>query len=164
MIGQSIYILRSCGDTDKQNVSNQSCLIVATLFFRPVLDNDNMVSVYQLTPLSAIVNHEQIIYSNLPRMIAIKKRDHSVMTWNTMPETNESFFSHFIYCSKRPPLIRMNQLPCLPQLLNDDRNIGTSCAVTRSFNIETNLINIIDDVWLFFSRRIANPLQFTIEY
>ncbi|CAF1344378.1 unnamed protein product [Adineta ricciae] len=149
IIGQSIYILRSCGGIDKQNVSNQSCLIVATSFFRPLLDNHHMLSVYQLTPLPAIVNHEQIIYSSLPRIVAIDMHDHSVMTWNTIPDKNECFMSNFMYCSKRPPLVRINWLPCLSQLLDDGRKSITSCDVTRSFNIETNTINIVDDVWLF---------------
>jgi hypothetical protein len=45
--GQSIYILRSCDINEEHSLSNQPCLIVATLFFRPVIENDNILSVYR---------------------------------------------------------------------------------------------------------------------
>ncbi|CAF1314519.1 unnamed protein product [Adineta ricciae] len=149
IIGQSIYILRSCGDINKQSISSQSCLIVATSFFRPLVENDNVPLVYQLTPLPAILNREQFIYSNIPRIVALNTQDQSVMTWNTIPNKNECLFSIFLYCSKRPPLIRLSQLPCLSQLLYDDKKSVSSCDITRILDVETKLINIVDDVWLF---------------
>ena len=53
--------------------------------FRPVIENDNILSIYRLTPLPAIVNNEQFIYSNIPIIIAVNTYDQSVMTWNSIP-------------------------------------------------------------------------------
>ncbi|CAF1676908.1 unnamed protein product, partial [Adineta ricciae] len=140
-------------DNSYQIIDLSESLVNPFIFFVHVViltnKNDNVPLVYQLTPLPAIVNREQFIYSNIPRIVALNTQDQTVMTWNTIPNKNECLFSIFFYCSKRPPLVRLSQLPCLSQLLYDDKKTVSSCDITRILDVETKLINIVDDVWLF---------------
>ncbi|CAF1473059.1 unnamed protein product, partial [Didymodactylos carnosus] len=48
-----------------------------------------------------------------------------------------------------PPLIQLSNSPCLSELLSYDTHVTSSCHVTRSRNIQTGIMNIDNDVWLF---------------
>jgi len=149
VIAQSMSILRSCSNSQEHNSSNQPCLIVSTLFLRPVIENDKVFSIYRLIPLPANINGEQFIYSNIPEAIGINTDDQTVILWDSVPKKNECLFSLFIYCQKKPPFIQLSNLPCLSQLLNDDTHIINSCHVTPSRKTQTGIMNIESNIWIF---------------
>ena len=47
--------------------------------------------------------------------------------------------------------IPLSAVPCLDELMNDESSSTSKCQVTRSKNIESNLINIKSNVWYAFS-------------
>ncbi|CAF1376471.1 unnamed protein product, partial [Didymodactylos carnosus] len=105
IVGQFMYIQRSCSINEQPMGTNQPCLIVSTLFLRSSIASDNVFSVYRLKPLPAIVDDEQFMYSNLPEIIGINKDDETVIFWNTVPKKNECLFSIFVHCKTNPPII-----------------------------------------------------------
>jgi hypothetical protein len=68
------------------------------------------------------------------------------MTWDSIPNKNECLFSIFIYCPKKLRFVRLNDLPRLSELLNDDKQAVASCEITRSHHMHTSLINLDTDV------------------
>jgi hypothetical protein len=149
IIAQSVYILRSCPIRQEHIPSVQSCLIVSTLFLRPSIENDIAFSVYRLISLPAIVNGEQFMYSNMPEAIGINTADQTVILWDSAPKKNECLFSIFVYCQKKPPPIEISTSPCLSELFSNNTRIASSCPITRSHKIQTGIINIDSNVWLF---------------
>ncbi|CAF1490513.1 unnamed protein product [Didymodactylos carnosus] len=105
IVGQFMYIQRSCSINEQPMGTNQPCLIVSTLFLRSSIASDNVFSVYRLKPLPAIVDDEQFMYSNLPAIIGINKDNETVIFWNTVPKKNECLFSIFVHCKTNPPII-----------------------------------------------------------
>ncbi|CAF1206326.1 unnamed protein product [Adineta steineri] len=148
IMGQSIYILRSCVNGEKHSSASQLCIIIATLFLRPLITNNNTLSAYRLTPLPAMIGNEQFIYSNIPSIVVISTEDQSVMPLDTASNKNKCLFSIFTYCPEKMPFIQLKNIPCLSELLNDDKQLVTSCEVTRARKIQTGLINIETDIWL----------------
>ncbi|CAF1076786.1 unnamed protein product [Didymodactylos carnosus] len=149
IVGQSMYVQRSCSINEQPMGTNQSCLIVSTLFLRSSIASDNVFSVYRLKPLSAIVDDEQFMYSNLPEIIGINKDDETVIFWNTVPKKNEYLFSIFVHCKTNPPIISLKRIPCLFEIFSQDNSIASSCKIRRSRQIESEVMNIDHDGWLF---------------
>ena len=148
---QSVYILHSCPLRQEHIPTSQPCLIVSTLFLRPAIENSAVLSVYRLIALPAIVNGQQFMYSNMPEAIAFNTNDdQTIMLWNSTPQTNECLFSIYVYCQKKPPLIRLFSSPCLSELFAYNTHVVTSCQITRSPAAQTDIINIDSNVWLFF--------------
>ena len=150
IIAQSIYILRSCSNHQEHISFSHPCLIVSTLFLRPLIENNNVFSVYRLISLPTIVNGDKYMYSNLPEAISINTDDHTIVAWNTPPKKSQCLFSIFVYCENPPPSIRLSHSPCLSELFNDSTHIAGACQVTRSPAIQPHLMNIGSNVWLFF--------------
>lgn len=149
ILAQSTYILRSCSHLKKHISPSRSCLIVSTLFFRPSIRNNNEVSVYRIIPLPAIVNNEHFVYSNMPEAISVNKQNQSVMLWDNISKQNNCLFSIFIYCQNQIPFIHLSHLPCLSELFNEDTQIVNSCPISHSRKVQTNIINIQNNIWLF---------------
>ncbi|CAF1037499.1 unnamed protein product [Didymodactylos carnosus] len=149
IVAQSIYVFRSCSINQEHISTSQPCLVVSTLFLRPSIESDNAFSIYRLISLPAIVNGEKFMYSNMPEIIGVNTDVQTVILWNSAPKKNECLFSIFVYCQKEPPLIQLSNSPCLSELLSYDTHVTSSCHVTRSRNIQTGIMNIDNDVWLF---------------
>ncbi|CAF0985289.1 unnamed protein product [Didymodactylos carnosus] len=146
---QSIYILRSC-PIRRENVSaNEPCFIVSTLFLRSFIENNIPLSVYRFISLPAIVNGEQFMYSNIPEITGINTDDYAIISWNNTPKQNECLFSSFIYCRRKPSVIPLSHSSCLSELFIHSLRIVNSCQVTRSRSLQTDVINIDSNVWLF---------------
>jgi hypothetical protein len=149
IVAQSIYILRSCSIQQEQISTSQSCLIVSTLFLRPSIESNTVFSVYRLIPLPAVVNGEQFMYANMPEVIGVNTDDQTVILWDSAPKKKECLFSIFVYCKEKPPLVQLSDSPCLSELFNYDTHIVSSCQITRSRGMQTNIINIDSNIWLF---------------
>ncbi|CAF2144141.1 unnamed protein product [Rotaria magnacalcarata] len=95
------------------------------------------------------MNNEQFMYSNMPELIAINTDDQTVVLWTNIPNKHECLFSIFFYCQKKPPIIRLTISPCLSELINDNVRTIHSCEIKRSRQIQTNIINIDSNIWIF---------------
>ncbi len=149
IVGQSVYILRSCPVRQEHISTNQPCLIVSTLFLRPSIETSIAFSVYRLISLPAFVKGEQFMYANMPQVIGVNTDDQTVILWDSTSKNNKCLFSIFVYCEKKPSSIRLSNSPCLSELFNHDTRIATSCQITRSLEIRTDIINIDSNIWLF---------------
>ena len=155
---QSVYILRSCPIRREHTstTNSQPCLIVSTLILRPLIENNVVFPIYQLILLPAIVNGEEFMYSDLPQVIGINTNDRTIILWNSEPKKNECLFSIFVYCQKKLPLVRLFNLPCMSEQFSHNSHVASPCPITRSRKVQTNIINIDSNVWLFFNNE--NPL------
>jgi hypothetical protein len=147
---QSVYVVHSCPVRQENIPISQPCLLISTLFLRPSIENSGSFSIYRFIPLPTIVNDEQFVYSNMPEVIAVDTDDETVMLWYDTPKKNECLFSIYVYCQKKPPSIKLFNSPCLSELFSYNTRIASSCQITRSRAIQTDIINIDSNVWLFF--------------
>lgn len=149
IVAQSVHVLRSCTMNQKYSSINQPCLIISTFYLRPLLESNIAPIIYRFIPLPAVMNDEQFIYANMPELIAIDTDDQTAVLWSTVPKTNECLFSIYVYCQKKPPIIRLSMSPCLSELFNDNVRTINSCQIKRSRQIQTNIINIDSNIWIF---------------
>ena len=149
IVAQSIYLLRSCSSHQQDSSTGKPCFIISTLFLRPLLESNTAFLIYRLIPLPTMVNDEKYMYSNMPEVIGVNTNDQTVILWNTAPKKSECLFSIFVYCQKKPPSIQIHNSPCLSELFSDDTRIAGSCQVTRSREIQTDIMNIDSNIWLF---------------
>ncbi len=152
IVGQSIYILRSCSNHLQHIPSGSPCLIVSTSFLRPLIEHNSAFIIYRLIQLPGIINGKQFIYSNTAEAIGINQADQTAILWEKFPKRNECLFSVFVYCQKKPPFIRLSSSLCLSELIRHDVPHVTSCQVTRSRKMYTDIINIDKDIWLFSNK------------
>ena len=151
IIGQSIYGLPSCSLTEEKTDYSQACLVISTLFVNVPVDDVSTFSVYRLIPLPIVVNHKKYIYSNLPQVIAINPADNLLLTWEAEADIKDCTYSTIISCKKKSISISLSKSSCLTQLL-DDHQINTSlCDVSRSVNIQHDVLSISDGLWLFYN-------------
>ena len=150
IIGQSVYLLRSCSAIDAYNSSSQPCFIVSTLFVRPAYaEHDGMPVVYRLIPLPVIVRGHRYEYSIMYEMIGIDIDDQKLMVWENTPTRNECLFSLFVHCKHMPPVRQLSNSPCLSQLIDSNAISSNHCQVIRTRDMGETVIHIDDDVWLF---------------
>ena len=149
IIGQSVYLLRSCSAINTYNSNSQPCFIVSTVFARPPTEHEDMPVVYRLIPLPVIVSEQRYEYSMMPEMIAIDIDDQKLMVWEQTPTKHECLFSIYVHCKHKPPVRHLSNSPCLSQLMDSDVIDSNSCQVIRTKDVSETPINIDDDVWLF---------------
>jgi hypothetical protein len=149
IVGQSTCILRSCIVRQGDIASSQPCLVVSTVFLRPSPQNSNTPTVYRFISLPVSVNKTNIIYSKMPAAIGINTDEQSVLLWNNLPEKNECLFSTFVYCQTQPVSIQLSNSPCLLELLSDDTHITASCQIERFREIQTEVMDLENNLWLF---------------
>ena len=161
IVAQSVYVLRSCATNQRSSSNSHSCLIVSTMYLRPLIEINKSPIVYKLIPIPAIVNDEQYIYTNMPEMIAININDQSAMLWSSASTATQCIFSIFVYCQKKQPMIKLPISPCLSELFNNSTHSVNSCQISRSREIQNSIINVDNDIWIFsFNQR---PLQCHVE-
>ena len=91
--------------------------------------------------MPAVSRNEQIIYSNLPCLIALGTK--------ASTSENKCIFALFTYCKQMMPLLQLTNIPCLSDLL--DTNVQTigRCKTKRLNHVQHNLISIVGDIWVF---------------
>jgi len=151
IVGQSVFALRQCPLIKKDSLSSQPCLAVSTLFLWIPAGTVSTFSVYRLISLPVIFNNDKYIYSNLPKVIGINPIDQTVITWNDDLAIDQCTFSPIILCKHRPVIMSLSKSSCLSQLFDDNQLTTSMCEVRRSQNIEQNVLDIDDGVWLFYN-------------
>lgn len=149
IIGQTVYLLRSCSAIDPHNSNSQPCFIVSTLFVRPTTERDGMPEVYRLIPLPVIVHGQRYEYSIMSEMIGIDIDDQELMVWENVPTRSECLFSIFVHCKHKPPVRQLSTSPCLSQLIDSNAMSSNHCQVLRTRDMGETVMNVEDDVWLF---------------
>ena len=146
IVGQSMFASRYCSLSQENSTSFQPCLIVSTLFLRAQADG---ISIYRLTPLPTIFNGDKYVYSNLPKIVGINFIDQTLIMWNDESEIDQCIFSPVVQCQKMPVSISLSKAPCLSQLFDDSQLVTSMCQVSRSQNIDQDVIDISTGIWLF---------------
>ncbi len=100
-----------------------------------------------------ISNGNKYIYSNLPKVIGVNPLDKTLITWNDESYTTECTSSTIIQCKKIPALIPLSTTSCLSQLFNDNQLVTSMCQVSRSQDIDQDVLLIDNGIWLFYNIR-----------
>ncbi|CAF1120191.1 unnamed protein product [Rotaria sordida] len=159
ILGQSVFALRYCSLGQRNSLPAQPCLAISTLFLRIPPDTTSAFSIYRLMPLPIIHSGDMYIYSNLPKIIGINSIDQTFLSWKEEIDIKECTFSPLVQCRKIPVTTSLSKSSCLTQLLNDDQSATNMCQVTRSTNIEQDIMQIDDGIWFFYNIRQAHHCQ-----
>lgn len=149
LIGQSVFLLRHCSFNKHNSLSSQPCIAISTLFSRTAIHDKSLFSVYSLTPLPTIINGDKYIYSNLPKIIGLNFIDQRLIMWNDNSDINQCTFLPVVRCQRTPISMPISKLPCLSQLFDVNQTLTTMCQVSRSQNIDQDVIYIDNNIWLF---------------
>jgi hypothetical protein len=149
IVGQSVFALRYCSLYQENSSFSQPCLVISTLFLRTPTDGTSIFSIYRLIALSIIFNGDKYVYSNLPKVVGINSIDQTLLMWNDESDINECTFSYVVQCKKMPVLISLSELSCLSQLFDHNQLVTSICEVRRSQNIDQDVIDISNGIWLF---------------
>jgi len=159
IVGQSIFALRSCSLHQQNSSPSQPCLIISTLFLRAPADTTSLFSIYRLIALPIIFNDDKYVYSNLPKVVGMNSIDQTLLMWNDESDINECTFSYIVQCKKMPVLISLSKLSCLSQLFDKNQLVTSMCEVRRSQNINQDVIDISNGLWLFNNIHQAQDCQ-----
>ncbi|CAF4269274.1 unnamed protein product [Rotaria sp. Silwood2] len=152
IIGQAVYALKSCSIRQNEQLpSGPACLVVSTIIRRISTETSSFYQVYHLTPLPVFFNGEKYIYSDLPKIFGFNKIEKKVILWNDDNFSTACTFSKIIQCRNQLMNIPLSTVPCLDELMNTESSSISKCQVTRSKNIQSNLINIKSNIWYIFS-------------
>jgi len=151
IIGQSIYGLPSCSLADEKTDQSLPCLVISTLFINVPVDHVSAFYVYRFISLPIVVDQNKYIYSNLPEIIAINPVDNTLLTWNEEADIKKCTFSTIVSCQEKPSPLSLFKSSCLAQLLDDDQGSTSLCDVSRSVNIQHNILRISDGLWLLYN-------------
>ncbi|CAF4656880.1 unnamed protein product, partial [Rotaria sp. Silwood2] len=152
IIGQAVYTLKSCSIRQNEQLpSGPACLVVSTIIRRISTETSSFYQVYHLTPLPVFFNGEKYIYSDLPKIFGFNKIEKKVILWNDDNFSTACTFSKIIQCRNQLMNIPLSTVPCLDELMNTESSSISKCQVTRSKNIQSNLINIKSNIWYIFS-------------
>jgi hypothetical protein len=149
IVGQSVFASRYCSLHEQISSPSQPCLIISTLFLRTPPDSTSLFSIYRLIALPIIFNDDKYVYSNLPRVVGINSIDQTLLIWNDEFDMNECTFSYVVQCKKMPVLSSLSKLSCLSQLFDQNQLVTSMCEVRRSQNIDQDVIDISNGIWLF---------------
>jgi hypothetical protein len=149
VVGQSVFALRYCSLDRQNSLSTQPCLAISTLLLQIPADGTSKYSIYRLIPLPIICNGHKYVYSNLPKVIGINYIDQTVIMWNDESDINECAFSPVVQCQKIPVSMSLSKSSCLSQLFDDNQLATSMCQVSRSQNIDQDVIYIDNGIWLF---------------
>jgi hypothetical protein len=149
IVGQSVFVLRYCSFNQHNSLPSQPCLAISTLFFRTPINSASIFSIYYLIPLPTIFNNDRYVYSNLPKIIGINSMDQRLIMWNDESDINQCTFLPVVQCQRTPISMPISKSSCLSQLLNDNQSLTTMCQVSRSQNIDQDVIYIDNGIWLF---------------
>ena len=151
IIGQTVYALKSCSIHRNEQLSGgPACLVVSTIIQRAPTEASTFYQVYQLIPFPVFFNGDKYIYSDLPKIFGFNKIEKKVILWNDDILSTACTFSKIIQCRNQLMNIPLSAVPCLDELMNGESSSTSKCQVTRSKNIESNLINIKSNVWYAF--------------
>ena len=149
IVGQSVFVIRSCSLNQHNSLPSQPCLVVSTLFFRTPTHSASIFSIYYLIPLPTIFNGDKYAYSNLPKIIGINSINQRLIVWNEESDINQCTFSPVVKCQRTPISTPISKSSCLSQLFDDNQSLTTMCQVSRSQNIDQDVTSIHDTIWLF---------------
>ena len=69
--------------------------------------------------------------------------------WTDESDINECTFSYVVQCKKMPVLISLSKVSRLSQLFDQNQLVTSMCEVRRSQNINQDVIDITNGIWLF---------------
>ena len=99
------------------------------------------------------------VYSSLPKINGINSADHGIIIWKEEVDMRACIFSRLVQCQKIPMSVTLAKLSCLRQLLDDKQAATNWCYITRSTNIEQDIMQVDDEFWLFLNIRRAERCQ-----
>jgi hypothetical protein len=159
IIAQTVHALRTCTARQEDIQRYTPCLIISTLFLRPPPLNVFTHIVYNFYPLPIVVNHHQYTYSNIPTTFGVNFIDHTLISWNNQQEKSNCFFSKIVQCREHPIIISLSSVPCISKLFSTDKSISNACGITRSLYSLSSIVNVVQNIWIFYNLDEVNPCQ-----
>ncbi|CAF3390916.1 unnamed protein product [Rotaria socialis] len=159
ILGQSVFVSRYCSIGQRNLLSPEPCLIISTLFLRTPSDSTSIFSIFRLIPLPIIDNGFMYTYSKLPKIIGVNSIDQTFLMWNEEIDIKECTFSRLVQCRTKPVSTTLLKSSCISQLFDDDELDTSICEVSRTQNIDQDIMRIDDDIWLFSNVRHTEYCQ-----
>ena len=148
IVSQTVNAFRSCA-ISQNNQLYSACLIISTLFVRPLPSAADTYTVYHLHLLPVNANGYRYVYSNLPKTFGFNAIDQSVIVWDDEPKGSKCILSKIVQCSKEPMPISLLNTPCLSELLNTGSIQTNACEIARTPNAGPEIFNVAHDIWVF---------------
>ncbi len=152
ILGQVVYALKSCSIVqDDKSSKDSSCLAVSTLFRRIPIGSSSIYKVYHLIPLPIVINEQKYVYSNLPKTLGINTIDKTIVKWDEEEFSSACVSSYEIQCREHPMNIPLSSALCISSILGITQDSYGKCEVTRSKHSQPSIMNIKNNIWLFYS-------------
>jgi hypothetical protein len=151
IVGQSIFALRYCSLSSLKLSDSQPCFVISTLFLATITDSISTFSIFRLIPLPIVFDGNKYIYSNLPKMIGLNSIDQTLIIFNDDSDNGECIFSPIVLCRNKPLSISLLKPSCLSELVDNNRSVTTMCSISRLQNIEQDIMQIDEEIFLFYN-------------
>ncbi|CAF0914795.1 unnamed protein product [Adineta steineri] len=152
IIGQTVYALKSCSLSRIDRLSkDSSCLAVSTLFRKIPVKTSSVYNVYRTIPLPITIDGQKYVYSSLPNILGVNTIDKTIVQWNENNFVSDCIVSDIIQCRKIPISIPLSSVACVSDILDTTADSDARCEVTRSTYTQPSIMNIKNDIWLFYS-------------
>ena len=152
IIGQSIFVIKSCSTHDRKNMRIiSSCLSISTLFQNLPLESSSIYKIYQAIPLPVSIEGFQYVYENVPYLFGYNLINRNVLIWNREEIQSTCLLCRIVQCPFHPITVELSSLPCLAELVNTESSSFTQCQVSKSNEFQTGLLNVVSGLWYFYS-------------
>ena len=151
IIGQSVFALRSCSLSSIKSMHSQPCLAISTLFAGTPADSITTFTIFRLNSLPIVFDGDLYVYSNLPKIIGINLLDQTFIIFDDGLDTSECIFSSIVLCRFKYISVASSRSSCLSQLFDENQQVANLCSVSRSRNIQNEMINVNDEIYLFYN-------------
>ena len=150
ILSQTIHVLHSCTNHLENMGLYPPCLIISTLFVRPLYIDSATYTVYNLYPWPVVINQTKYVYGNVPTTFGLNSLDRTLIIWNEKHAEAKCSFSKFVQCEEEPIFMSLSSFPCLKQLLSPQLSTS-NCEIVRTINDQPAIVNIVENIWLFYN-------------
>ena len=151
VLAQNIYALRTCSFSIENKRERTPCILVSTLFIRPLRNSRSVFNVYRLIPFPIFTKDEKYIYSNLPAFVGINTVDDTIALWTRTANQQTCSFLMVVQCDEEPLIVPLSTIPCLQELFGKQVPTTSTCHVTRSQEVQPSILHVGGGLWLFYN-------------
>lgn len=163
IVSQSLHAFRSCSMRE-ENYLSPPCLIISTVFVRPLRPTIDACTVYQLHAIPIMTDDHRYEYTNVPNIFGCNSIRNKMVTWHHESQKLKCLFIKTVLCFETPVPSPMSDELCLRALLSNQVTDILSCDVIRTRTARHRLQNIIRNIWVFNDPDANNRSELSDHY
>ena len=145
IISQTVNVFRSC-TLKWDDHSYPPCLLISTLFIRPLSTNPNIFTIYNVYPLPISTNGYSYMYTNIPITIGLNLNEQRIITWDNEKERSQCTFTTIVQCVEDYLSVSLLRTSCLGQLLLQNGSDITACEIKRTRDIGPSVKHVVQNI------------------